>query len=160
MDYDGRLDLDDFTLSRIDYCIASMHTFCLKPGTVEENTRAAIGAMKNPYVKILGHPDDSRYPLDYETLVRAAVEEKVLLEVNNSSLHPLAARQGARENICTMLRLCKKYDCPVILGSDSHISYTIGKFDWAEELLSAVDFPQKLIVNIQENYWENITQNR
>ena len=30
------------------------------------NTRAAIKAMENPYVNILGHPDDSRFPLDYE----------------------------------------------------------------------------------------------
>lgn len=156
MDFEGRLDLDDFTLSRIDYCIASMHTFCLKPGTMEENTDAAICAMKNPYVKILGHPDDSRYPLDYERLVRAAVEEKVLLEINNSSLHPLSARQGTRENMRTMLQFCKDYKCPIILGSDSHISYTIGKFEWAEALLEEMDFPQELIVNTMENFWEEI----
>lgn len=148
MDCDGKLDLDDFTLSRIDYCIASMHTFCFKPSTMEENTQAAICAMKNPYVTILGHPDDARYPLDYEKLVRAAVEEQVLLEVNNSSMHPLAARQGARENILTMLKLCKQYQCPIILGSDSHISYDVGKFDAVEELLKETDFPTELIVNM------------
>lgn len=158
MDMDGQLDLDDFTLSRLDYCIASMHGPCFKSGTAKENTDAAIKAMKNPYVKILGHPDDSRFPLEYERLVQAAVEEKVLLEVNNSSLHPLAARQGARENILTMLRLCKKYQCPIILGTDSHISYTIGNFEWVEALLEEVEFPQELIVNTQNNYWEKITQ--
>ncbi len=160
MDMEGHLDLDDFTLSRLDYCIASMHGPCFKSGTAKENTDAAIRAMKNPYVKILGHPDDSRFPLEYERLVQAAVEEKVLLEVNNSSLHPLAARQGARENILAMLRLCKKYQCPIILGTDSHISYTIGNFEWVEELLAEVEFPQELIVNTQENYWEKITQNK
>lgn len=160
MDMEGRLDLDDFTLSRLDYCIASMHGPCFKSGTAKENTDAAIKAMKNPYVKILGHPDDSRYPLEYERLVQVAIEERVLLEVNNSSLHPLAARQGAKENILTMLRLCKKYQCPVILGTDSHISYTIGNFDWVEELLEEVDFPQELIVNTRKNYWEKITQNK
>ncbi len=160
MDMEGRLDLDDFTLSRLDYCIASMHGPCFKAGTAKENTDAAIKAMKNPYVKILGHPDDSRYPMEYERLVQAAIDERVLLEVNNSSLHPLAARQGAKENILTMLRLCKKYQCPVILGTDSHISYTIGNFEWVEELLEEVDFPQELIVNTRKNYWEKITQNK
>lgn len=160
MDMEGHLDLDDFTLSRLDYCIASMHGPCFKSGTAKENTDAAIKAMKNPYVKILGHPDDSRYPMEYERLVQAAVGEKVLLEVNNSSLHPLAARQGAKENILTMLRLCKKYQCPIILGSDSHISYTIGNFEWVEELLEEVEFPQELIVNTQKNYWEKITHSK
>ena len=155
-DFDGHLDLDDFTLSRIDYCIASMHTFCLQPGTAKENTDAAINAMKNPYVKILGHPDDARYPLEYDRLVEAALKEKVLLEINNSSLHPLAARQGARENILTLLRLCKEHKCPVILGTDSHICDTIGRFEWTEELLQEVEFPQELIVNTLDNYWEQI----
>lgn len=155
-DFDGHLDLDDFTLSRIDYCIASMHTFCLQPGTAKENTDAAINAMKNPYVKILGHPDDARYPMEYDRLVEAALKERVLLEINNSSLHPLAARQGARENILTLLRLCKKHKCPVILGTDSHICDTIGRFEWAEELLQEVEFPRELIVNTLDNYWERI----
>ena len=155
-DFDGHLDLDDFTLSRIDYCIASMHTFCLQPGTAKENTDAAINAMKNPYVKILGHPDDARYPLEYDRLVEAALKEKVLLEINNSSLHPLAARQGARENILTLLRLCKEHKCPVILGTDSHICDTIGRFELTEELLQEVEFPQELIVNTLDNYWEQI----
>lgn len=160
MDMEGHLDLDDFTLSRLDYCIASMHGPCFKSGSAKENTDAAMKAMKNPYVTILGHPDDSRFPLEYERLVQAAVEEQVLLEVNNSSLHPLAARQGARENIRTLLRLCKKYGCPIILGSDSHISYDIGKFEWVEELLEEVEFPQELIVNTQKKYWEKLTQNK
>ncbi|MBQ7775215.1 MAG: phosphatase [Lachnospiraceae bacterium] len=156
MDIDGTLDLDDFTLSRLDYCIASMHTPCLKQGNAEENTLAAINTMKNPYVTILGHPDDSRYPLDYDRLVQAAVEHKVVLEVNNSSLHPLSARQGARENILTLLRTCKKYNCPIILGSDSHISYDIGEFVQAESLLKEVDFPESLIVNTSVEKLEKI----
>ena len=125
-DLEGGLDVDDFTLSRMDYVIASMH---------------------NPYVTILGHPDDSRFPLDYDLLVREAVKAKVVLEVNNSSLHPLAARQGARENIILMLQKCKEYGCPIILGSDAHTCYAIGDFTEAEELLVELNFPRELIVN-------------
>ena len=156
MDREGQLDLDDFTLSRLDYCIASMHTPCLEQGDAKENTQAAINAMKNPYVTILGHPDDSRYPLDYEMLVQVAVQEKVVLEVNNSSLHPLSARQGARENILMLLVTCKKYNCPIILGTDSHISYDIGVFEQAQALLEEVDFPEELIVNTSVKKLENM----
>ena len=146
-DFDGGLDVDDFTLSRMDYVIASMHTPCLKSGSAEENTKAAIGAMNNPYVTILGHPDDSRFPLEYDLLVREAVKAKVVLEVNNSSLHPLAARQGARENTILMLQKCKEYGCPIILGSDAHTCYAIGDFTEAEEVLAELNFPRELIVN-------------
>lgn len=147
MDYEGHLDVEEWLYGKLDYVIASMHVVCIQPGTVAENTKASIKAMQNPYVKILGHPDDSRYPLDYEELVSAAKEEKVFLEVNNSSLRPGAARQNGRENIIKLLETCKKYHHPVILGTDSHICYTIGKFDYALDVLKEVDFPGELVAN-------------
>lgn len=146
-DYEGRLDLAEPLLKRMDYVIASMHVPCVTPGSCLENTRASINAMKNPYVKILGHPDDARYPLDYEELVRAAKEEQVTLEINNSSLHPLSPRPGARENISTLLKMCMKYQVPVLMGTDSHISYTIGIFDTAKSLMEEVQFPDELVLN-------------
>ncbi len=146
MDFEGSLDLDENMLSRIDYVIASMHISCVKPGSREENTLAAIRAMENPYVNILGHPDDSRYPLDYEELVKAAKREGVALELNNASLnHP--ARQDGRKNILTLLNICKKYDTPIVLGTDSHVCYTVGHFEEALEALREADFPEELVLN-------------
>lgn len=147
MDEKGNLDLEESILRQMDYVIASMHVVCIKPAGREENTMASIRAMKNPYVKILGHPDDARYPLDYEMLVQAAREEKVALEINNSSLHPKSARQGGRENITTLLNTCRKYQVPVILGTDSHVCYTVGRFDAALQLIEELDFPEELILN-------------
>ena len=147
MDYNGTLDLEEYLLKRMDYVIASMHVPCVPSGTIEENTRASIMAMKNPYVKILGHPDDSRYPLDYEVLVQAAKEEGVALEVNESSLNPKAARKGGKENIAVLLNTCKKYNVPILLGTDSHVCYTIGRFERALELIREVNFPEELILN-------------
>ena len=72
MDFNGNLDLDETVLRKMDYVIASLHIPCIKPGTPKENTDALIGAMKNPYVKIIGHPDDDRYPLEYDRLIPAA----------------------------------------------------------------------------------------
>lgn len=147
MDLEGSLDLGEDILSRMDYVIASMHVVCVRAGNRQENTRACIKAMQNPRVKILGHPDDARYPLDYEALVKAAGEEGVFLEVNNASLHPESARKGGRENVKTLLLTCKKYRVPIILGSDSHICYTVGKFEEALGLIAETDFPQELILN-------------
>ena len=96
-----------------------------------------IGAMKNPYVKIIGHPDDDRFPLDYEKLVKAAAKEKVALEVNNSSFSPRTGRLNADKNLPVMLSFCKKYKVPVIVDSDAHIFYDIGNLDRAKEMLEA-----------------------
>ena len=74
MDYQGNLDMEEYLLKTMDVVIASLHHPCPKSGSREENTAAMIGAMKIPYVNIIGHPDDSRYPLDYLALVQAAKE--------------------------------------------------------------------------------------
>lgn len=148
LDTDGKIDVSEAVIqSALDYVIASLHVPCIKPGSVEDNTKALLNVMKNPYVKIIGHPDDSRYPLDYERLVEGAVSMGKVLEVNNTSIHPQSVRQGARENILKMLEFCKTYRCPVIMGTDSHICYQVGDFSRAEELLELADFPDELVMN-------------
>lgn len=147
MDYDGKLDLDQGILEMLDYVIASLHIPCVTPGTEAQNTRASIQAMRNPYVKILGHPDDFRYPLNRDEVVLAAKEEKVAIEINNSSLHPKSARQGRKE-VLELLELCKKHRVEVLLGSDSHISYSVGNFDNIIPLLKETAFPAELIMNV------------
>lgn len=146
-DYDGALGESEHYLERMDYVIASLHHNVIEAGSVEENTRAIIGAMDNPYVKIIGHPDDSRYPVDYEKIVKKAVETEVALEVNNSSLNPTSFRQGAQENIRTYLKLCKEHGVQVVLNSDAHIYTDVGNFDLALAVLEELDFPEELVLN-------------
>lgn len=72
MDMEGHVDLPERTLKQMDLCVASMHGPCFHPGTIEENTKTYLNVMKNPYVNIIGHPDDSYYPVDYRALVEGA----------------------------------------------------------------------------------------
>ncbi len=143
----GDIDLSDQDMKYLDYAIASLHIPCFKDLGATENTNALINAMKHPKVNIIGHPDDGRYPLEHERLVIAAKENNVLLEVNNSSLSPIAARQNARENYLILLELCAKYQVPVIFGSDAHYVSDIGNFENAIKLIDEVNFPKELIVN-------------
>ena len=103
--------------------------------------------MKNPAVQIIGHPDDGRFPIDYETLVCAAKEHHVLLEVNSSSLHPECHRLNARENYITMLELCRRYKVSVIMDSDAHSDADVGNHTRAQALLDEIGFPEELVVN-------------
>ncbi|MBQ4282575.1 MAG: phosphatase [Lachnospira sp.] len=148
MDFTGKLDLPDKILSQMDIVIASFHTPCIKAGSVEENTAALIEVIKNPLVHIVGHPDDSRYPIDMEAVVKAAKEYHKLLELNNTSLRPIGPRLNARDNDIQLLEMCKQYGVCISLGSDAHIEEDICNFALAEELLKEVDFPESLIANM------------
>ncbi len=147
LDAEGTIDLNERELRGMDVVIASLHTPCIKPGTVKENTNAYLGAMKNPYVNIIGHPDDGRYEVDYRALVEGAKKYGKVLELNNHSLLPECFRQNARANDTRMLELCMEYQVPVICGSDAHFDTLIGEFSFAEVLLEELKFPQELVLN-------------
>ncbi|MBS6397402.1 MAG: phosphatase [Clostridiales bacterium] len=147
LDEHGTVDMAELYLKQMDVTIASLHNPCIQPGSREWNTQCLINAMKNPLVNIIGHPDDGRYPLDYEAVVQAAREYHTLLEINNNSLNPRGFRQNARENDLELLRLCKKYRVPVILGSDAHYFADICNHSLTIPLLEEVDFPEELVVN-------------
>lgn len=147
IDFEGTIDLDERTLSRLDISIASLHTPCIVAGTKEENTRACIRAMENPLVDILGHPGDPRYPMDYEEIFKVAKQTGTLLEINNASLVPGGFRAGSDDNIEFLLRMAMKEDVPVVVSSDAHFYTGIGDIMYVERLLAKVDFPKELVLN-------------
>ena len=154
MDPEGTIDLPERTCRNMDIVVASIHPPCYgTERSPEENIRAYIEVMKKPYIHIIGHPDDGRFPLDYELLVKTAKETGTLLEINNSSLRPQSFRKGARENVLTMLDLCKQYDVPVTTGSDAHIDVDAGNFTNVREVLEYCDFPEELVVTTD---WERL----
>ncbi len=157
MDFDGTVDLNDNILKKLDVVIASLHLPCIDPGTKEDNTRAYLNVMKNPYVNIIGHPDDSNFLVDFEALVLGAKENNVLLELNNSSLSPDNYRRNTMDNDIEMLKLCKKYNVPIVVGSDAHADSAVGGHDLALEVINKVDFPEELIANYSLEMFKKYT---
>lgn len=160
IDCDGTLDLEPEVLAQLDVVIASFHIPCIRPGTKEENTRAYIGAIENPYVDIIGHPDDIRYEIDYDRVIRAAKEHNTLIELNNSSLMPTSFRKNAYETDIKIMSLCKQYGVPVIVGSDAHAEEDILNFEKADEVLLEVDFPIELIANTSAKKLKSLLEKR
>lgn len=158
LDKDGNVDLDDEILNNLDYAIISMHVPNIKPGTVEENTFAYVNAMKHPHVKMVGHPEDVKYPVDYEALVIAAKHYGVAIEINNGSLSPNGYRGDVRENVREILRLCKKHNCPIVVSSDSHGTEHVGDFRYASELIRECEIPETLIVSRTVKEFKNFIE--
>lgn len=149
LDTEGKIDLEEELLSRLDYAIISMHAQNYRPGTKEENTNAYINAMKHSCVKILGHCDNPSFPADYEALAIAAKENNIAFEINEASLAPYGYRGDTRENNREILCQARKYKVPVLLSSDSHGAEHVGDFTYAEEFIHKELFPEELILNNQ-----------
>ena len=93
------------------------------------------------------HPGDPRYPIDVKAVVEASKEYGTLLEMNNSSLRPDSFRAGGSDIVRDIIKECIKLDMPFIIGSDSHISFEVGKFEYIEKLIEGMEVPKNLIVN-------------
>ena len=138
----GSFGIPDDALRELDYCIASIHTILYKSPDPAENLRAYQGAMEDARVKIIGHPEDGRAPVDFFALARAARDAGVLIEVNNSSLRPISYRQNTRENMTALLRACEDCGAHVCLGTDAHFAPAVGRFEESLSLLEELHFPK------------------
>ncbi|MDD7740640.1 MAG: phosphatase [Fusicatenibacter sp.] len=164
MDFDGRVDMSQSLLEKMDLAIVSIHPPCFPKGATKEQVMEAYcKAMRNPLIQFVGHPDDGRFPVDYRMLVQAAKEYHVALEVNNHSLDGKGGRTNARQNDMEMLRFCMEYEVPVILNSDAHVDTEVGNHKDAWALIREIGFPEKLILNtdlelfktyVNHYYWD------
>lgn len=143
----GNLDLPDDVLKGLDYVIASMHRPVMKPGSAGENTQAYINAMKNPYVRVIGHCDDTKFPIDPFQLFAAAMKHHVLLEINNSSLSPEGYRGDTRFTDLVILNLSVHFNYPVLFSSDSHGKSHVGDFTYAADAARLAKVPRNLLLN-------------
>ena len=83
---DGSLDFDDSILEKFDCVIASVHSKFKM--TEIEMTKRIINALKNKYVKILGHPTGrlllsrDAYPLNIDEIINVVANEGKSIELN------------------------------------------------------------------------------
>ena len=131
-------------LKSLDWVIASFHEPVFRPSKREIHTEALENILKNPYVHCLGHLGDPRFDFDHEAIISQCNTYGKIVEINNNSV---VVRRGSAENCADILRLCKQYEVPIVVNTDSHIQYTVGDFSRALTLLEQIDFPEHLVLN-------------
>ena len=150
VDRTGALDMDGETLAALEWVVASMHNACMLDRSFEDCTSAYLAVAENPYVDVIGHCVTNNFLFDYEPCIKKFGEHGKLVEINESSL---MYKTGARENSIEVLRLCRKYEVPVVIDSDSHFCELIGKTPLGLQLIEETGFPQELILNAE---WERV----
>jgi DNA polymerase (family 10) len=113
---DGRLDLPDTVLAKLDLVIGAVHSrFNLSR---EQQTRRILKAMDNPYFTLLAHPTGrliqqrEPYDVDMGRIIRKAGERGCFMELN---AHP--ERMDLLDTYCMMAR---DEGVPVSINSDAH----------------------------------------
>ncbi|HEY6107004.1 MAG TPA: PHP domain-containing protein, partial [Anaeromyxobacteraceae bacterium] len=146
---DGRLDLPEEDLRRLDLVVAAVHSHLADPA--ERMTARVERALHSGVVHVLGHPSGRQIgtrdacALDLEAVAAAAAEEEVALEVN-----AMPDRLDLTDRGC---RLAKAAGVPVVISSDAHEKGQLGNLrygvwvarrGWLErkDVLNALPLPE------------------
>jgi len=115
---DGRLDLSDDILKRLDIVVASIHSGFKQ--SKEQLTMRILSAIRNPYVSVIAHPtgrligERDAYEIDIEAIFREAKRHGVAFEIN---AYPL--RLDLNEHHA---KLAKEYGIPIVISTDTHLT--------------------------------------
>lgn len=158
VDRDGNLDIPEEILKRLDVVIASLHDVCFPYRDVDSNTEAIINAMKNPYVDIIGHPGNPIFDIDVDKVLEAAKEYDTCIEINNSSF--VSSRVGSYDNCLLIAKKASEKNVKICVGSDAHISFDVGRFDKALEVIEKANLDENLILNTDVDKFKEYLKNK
>ncbi len=156
----GEFDINQTIYQNLDIILCGFHGTkeYHKYQPIEKNTRAAVNMIKTQKIDILVHPGNKEFPIDFEAVVKAAKENNVALEINNSSLG--GTRAGSYERCSEIARLAKQYGCYITVNTDSHYCCLIGHTDLARKIVEEVGYPEELIINSSEERLEKFLEMR
>lgn len=142
----GKIDLPTEITGQLELVMAGFHEECgYGSHGIKENTRALLAVMENPDVKVITHPGNPLFPLDYDLIVRQALITNTALELNNASFS--LSRSGSTTNCREIARLCAQYEAPVAFGSDAHFSEGVGEFTDALQAAADAGIRPEQIIN-------------
>lgn len=150
LDSAGNIDMPEPVLdSYLDLVLAGFHDETGYTGkSVEDHTRAMIAAIQNPYVHVIVHPGNPKFPVDVERVVRTAKDYNKAIELNSNSL---VVRPGSNVRCDLFAKMAKKYGVWVALNSDAHICYNVGNCEQALKLSREAGIKEDQILNSSVN---------
>jgi DNA polymerase (family 10) len=135
---DGRLDLPDHVLERLDIVLASLHE---RGGQTGEQLLARyLAAVRHPLVHIITHPTNrvlphtAGYELDYDRLFAAAAETGTLVEIDGAPVHLDLDRTLAGRAVAAGATLTVNSDSHRAGMLDRHMSFGVAtaRRGWVE----------------------------
>jgi putative hydrolase len=146
VDIYGNLDMPQLLLENLDVVLAGFHSGAgYESGSVEQNTKAMVAAINNPYVHIIVHPGNPEFPVDFEKIVYAANQASKVLEINNKSFQN--ARSGSGPRCLELAKIAARTNTYVAINSDAHSCFELGICNHAFEIAKIAGIKPSQILN-------------
>ena len=144
LDLDGTLDLPKRILDRLDLVLAQTHHLTPYAGRTEkDHTTALVNALKKNRIHIIPHLFRTEFPVTLEEVLPAALDQRVLIEINKSLILGAIGRaessQPARHILARTadaIEFLQARGEGYLLNSDAHHTSEIGVSDDELALMS------------------------
>lgn len=152
---------------------------------VPTNNDGSLEAKAKPFADYLteklGVETNVTLATDYTTIVEAMASGQVQLGIMPPAAYVMARNQGCAEALLTselgaydrktglpiegeltgtfkgeILRLCMRYETPVVVGTDAHHTSGVGQFGEALAALEDTGFPEELVANTSLEKYERL----
>lgn len=143
IDYEGNIDFPHEECIALDWIIASFHKDMLAPRSFEQHTNMYMKLAENDDIDVIGHCATVVCPFDYEKCLKKFKECGKLVEINESTI----LWKNTRENYREIIRICKKYEIPVVINTDAHFCTIVGDVGESLALAEEIGLPEKLVIN-------------
>lgn len=148
---DGKLDLSEDVLKRLDIVVASIHSGFKQ--SKEQLTKRLLSAIKNPCVSVIAHPtgrligERDAYEVDIEAIFKEAKRHGVAFEIN---AYPLRLDLNDHH-----AKMAKEYGIPIVISTDTHLiqhldymkyGVSIARRGWLErkDILNCLEYEELL----------------
>ena len=131
----------------LEWVNVSFHVQTFAPASRAEHTKAYLNVLKNKYVDVICHSEAEKYDYDFNEVTKACAEYGRLIELNECRVE---RGEQSCDRYKRILDCCVKYGTKIIVDSDAHFYTHIGQFEPAVKLLKEMQFPAELIVNADE----------
>jgi putative hydrolase len=146
LDHHGNLDLNEQSQEDLDILLCNFHRISgYKDQGIAGNTKTMLNVLKNPRLKVLTHPLHPQFPYDYKTVIEAAVEADVLIELNMAYLGLYG--KNRIDDFAWMVETVKSAGGGFIVNTDSHFLHEIGDDTPLRENFSVLGLSDDLIIN-------------
>jgi len=121
----GEIDLTPVQQERLQFVLVNFHQGCgYQDLGTEGNTASILETLRNPNVDAVSHVLNPQYPYDVRKVIRAALENDVMLELNTSYLSQYGNRDFDQYRY--LVDAIKSEGRKILVNTDSHFIHEIG----------------------------------
>lgn len=144
LDRQGTIDAPEKVLPKFDWVVASIHAVLTAPMDYACATETWLRVAENPYIDMIGHPEQREFFFDYDLVTKAFAAHNKVVEINASSA---TSRPGNEDNMEELARCCMKNGVKIAVNSDAHSNYQMNNKADVIHMLEKIGFPQEQIIN-------------